>query len=294
LISVIIPTLKNTEGLKESIQSVVDQSYQDWELILATEASFPLLPTEFQKKIQSDPRIQVLPCFPNTSKALPYCLAKGIEAAQGSFITFLHPFDVLLPKRFEKSLEFLALNEAKAIYTGSLVQGKNAVYFKDYKDKGIQGTLIDYLFKKDSFKCSSTLIIENSIAKSITFDHSMSQFADFDLMMEVGNIVDLEFFDNADLIEHWTNLDLERIDLLGAISFYRKHKFQSLDRSARIEFLFKLVKEIIRKKGNFSDLGELKELLLKEGVKFDPRLMLVFSIPRVFHYYSRLLNGLNF
>lgn len=292
MISVIIPILKNTKGLKESIQSVMDQSYQDWELILATEASFPLLPTEFQKKIQSDPRIQVLPCFSNTSKALPYCLTKGIEAAQGKFITFLNPFDVLLPKRFEKSLAFMALKEAKAIYTGSLVQGKNAVYFKDYKEKGIQGTLIDYLLKKDSFKCASTLIIENQVAKSITFDHRMSQFADFDLIMEVGNIVDLEFFDNADIIEHWKNFDPERIDLLGAIRFFRKHRFQSLDRSARIEFLFKLVKETIRKKGNFSEIGEIKKLLLKEGVNFDFRLRLVFSIPRVFHYYGRLFNGL--
>jgi hypothetical protein len=173
-----------------------------------------------------------------------------------------------------------------------LAQGKNAVYFKDYKEKGRQETLIDYLFKKESFKCSSTLFIENPVAKSIILDNRISQFADYDLMMEVGSVVDLEFFDNADLIEHWTNFDPERIDLLGAISFYKKHRFQSLDRSSRIEFLFKLVKEAIRKKDNFSEIGELKELLLKEGVNFDSRLNLVFSIPRVFHYYSRLLNGL--
>lgn len=109
LISVIMPVQNKAEFLEEAIQSILSQTYTNWELIcidnLSNDGSFEIL-----KRYQTiDQRIKV---FSNRKKCnLGYSLNQGLRYSHGKFIARMDADDVSFPDRFEKQIELLNKNK---------------------------------------------------------------------------------------------------------------------------------------------------------------------------------------
>jgi glycosyltransferase involved in cell wall biosynthesis len=103
LISVLLPCYNSDMYIGEAIQSILDQTYSNFELIIlddgSTDNTISII-SEFKDK-----RI-VLLCE-NENKGIVYQLNKGIEHAQGEFIARMDADDVSFPERFQKQVEFL-------------------------------------------------------------------------------------------------------------------------------------------------------------------------------------------
>ena len=102
LISCIISTYNRAHLLAIAVDSVLNQTYQNWELLIVDDQSTddtPRLVREYQK---ADPRIKYLR---NTGKGLPSARNFGIRAAKGEYIAFLDDDDISLPHRFESQLK---------------------------------------------------------------------------------------------------------------------------------------------------------------------------------------------
>lgn len=90
-ISIIMPIYNGERFLKRAIDSVLAQTYKDFELICIDDGSTDnslLLLEEYQNKIQ------IIPC---THKGAPAARNKGLAIAKGQYITFLDSDDELLP-----------------------------------------------------------------------------------------------------------------------------------------------------------------------------------------------------
>ncbi len=100
-VSVIMPTKNRIELARRAIDSTLNQSFKDWELIILDDSS-----VENKKKVEQlirDPRIRVVARPPNSSVALARSI--GVNKALGEFVTFLDSDDYYSPERLDKHLQ---------------------------------------------------------------------------------------------------------------------------------------------------------------------------------------------
>ncbi len=102
-VSVIIPMHNSEKYIAETIDSVLSQSYNDFEIIIIDDHSS-------DKSVEiansyKDSRIQLISLKENTGAGI--ARNKGIEAAQGRYIAFLDSDDKWLPNKLEKQTSFM-------------------------------------------------------------------------------------------------------------------------------------------------------------------------------------------
>ena len=100
-VSIIMPTKDRVALAKRAIESVLNQSFEKWELIILDDSS-----VQNKKKIEelkNDSRINLLSRPPTSSVAAARTM--GVDNAVGEFVTFLDSDDYYSPKRLEKHLK---------------------------------------------------------------------------------------------------------------------------------------------------------------------------------------------
>ena len=143
LISIILPVYNRIEFVSQAIESVLGQSYNNWELIVADDASKPNVHS-FLKEYNDHERICVhfnkenLGLFPNLNRA--------IESSKGSYILLLCSDDKLLPECLESSLRTLKqypeagllLSAFRTIVeTGEEVESGSIYYYRQFLDQSV-------------------------------------------------------------------------------------------------------------------------------------------------------------
>ena len=105
LVSILIPTYNSEKFIADSIQSVQNQSYKNWEMILVDDCSTDNTRGIVLEMAQSDKRIQFLRLEKNsgTGVARNTALAK----ASGRYIAFLDADDLWKPEKLKKQIDFL-------------------------------------------------------------------------------------------------------------------------------------------------------------------------------------------
>lgn len=102
-ISVILATHNNEKYIRDSIESILNQTYSDFELIIIDDAS-----TDSTKDVIetiNDERIIYLRNEEN--KGLPYSLNRGLMITKGDYIARMDGDDISLPTRFEEQLSYM-------------------------------------------------------------------------------------------------------------------------------------------------------------------------------------------
>src|ERR1019366_7418690 len=101
MVSVIITSYNRPSFVKEAIQSVLDQTYEDFELLVMDDGSNE----ETFEAIDSFDDYRIVKVFLGRREleGARYChsINEGIEFASGSFITYLTDDDMYLPRRLE-------------------------------------------------------------------------------------------------------------------------------------------------------------------------------------------------
>lgn len=137
-ISVIMPVYNAAPFLKESIESILNQTYKDFEFLIFNDGSTD----NSMEIIESfkDPRIK----FFNSSKnyGLIKHLNEGIKLANGEYIARMDADDISRPRRFEKQVEFLDQNKEYGICGGNLMiikpSGKKYYWLYPKEDEEIR------------------------------------------------------------------------------------------------------------------------------------------------------------
>ncbi|MDX1762241.1 MAG: glycosyltransferase family 2 protein [Christiangramia sp.] len=115
LVSVIMPAYNSEAFIAESIRSVIQQTYQDWELLIIDDASTDATRNVISKLYQEDNRIRLLENSSN--RGTHHTRNKGIKAAQGDFIAFLDADDLWKPEKLKRQLEVLSQENFSACFS---------------------------------------------------------------------------------------------------------------------------------------------------------------------------------
>ncbi len=125
-ISVIMSVYNGETYLKEAIESVVKQTFKNWELIIINDCSTDSTSEILAEFTSNDERIKVYTNEVNLK--LPTSLNKAISLCNGKYIARMDADDICLPDRFEKQYKFMEENQDVALSSCRFMTVKNGVY----------------------------------------------------------------------------------------------------------------------------------------------------------------------
>ena len=115
LVSIITPNFNSENFISQTILSVLNQTYKNWEMIIVDDLSTDDSPNIINSFIDKDSRIRLHVLNENSGAAL--ARNKAISLAKGDFIAFLDSDDLWLPKKLELQLNFMLENNYALTYT---------------------------------------------------------------------------------------------------------------------------------------------------------------------------------
>jgi teichuronic acid biosynthesis glycosyltransferase TuaG len=108
LISIITPTYNSGRFIAETIESVRNQTYQNWEMIIVDDCSTDETKKVVEEYIQQDNRIKYYLLEQNSGAAV--ARTKAMELASGAYMAFLDSDDLWSNDKLERQLTFMKTN----------------------------------------------------------------------------------------------------------------------------------------------------------------------------------------
>jgi O-antigen biosynthesis protein len=162
MISVVMPVYDRTDILVESIESILRQTYRDFELVIVTDGS-PQKTLRVLLGYASNPQVRIFD-FPWRSGGPVRGRNKGIVEARGQWVAFQDSDDIAEPIRLGLSLQYAELFNADVVYGGwrAKIEGKNhAPELRDGQEIICPETTFERL-KQICIQCQGTVMVRRS------------------------------------------------------------------------------------------------------------------------------------
>jgi len=115
LISIITPSYNSKRFIKATIESVLSQTYENWEMIIVDDVSPDDSNEIIEEYCKQDSRIKLIKLEKNSGPAV--ARNRAIEEAKGRYIAFLDADDLWLPEKLEQQLSFMKENNLSFTYS---------------------------------------------------------------------------------------------------------------------------------------------------------------------------------
>ena len=162
-IDIILPNFNSSEYIKETIKSIIDQTFKNWKLIIVDDCSDKKTRT-LLKKFSKNKRIKIY--WLKKNKGAGYCRNYAIKKSKSPYLAFIDSDDIWKKDKLETQLRFMENNNYLFTYTNYETFGKKIKFISPAKE---------YDFKKfvnDTSICTSTMIIKRNILKKVEFINS--------------------------------------------------------------------------------------------------------------------------
>ena len=233
MVSVIIPTYGMPQFLRKSIESVANQTYTDWELIIVddnnpgTEAR--IATEKLIKSIaENDNRIRYIKHPHNKNGAA--ARNTGLAVARGKYISFLDSDDEYMPERLAKCVKELdsKKEDIAGVYTGCEFRrgGKTYNRFTSVKSGNF---LVETLACRFMFCTGSNIFMRKSVIDKVNgFDESFLRHQDYEFLVRIFKNYSLTAIPEILVIKNNENFNLPDIDKMEAIKQQYLDKFSSI------------------------------------------------------------------
>ena len=114
-VSIITPTYNCAKFIAQTIESVLAQSYTDWEMIISDDCSTDNTQEVIRPYLEADSRIKYISNEKNSGAAITR--NNALKVAQGRWIAFLDSDDLWQPEKLERQIAFMESNGYAFSYT---------------------------------------------------------------------------------------------------------------------------------------------------------------------------------
>jgi glycosyltransferase involved in cell wall biosynthesis len=181
-VSVIIPTHNRIHFLTGAIESVLNQTFQDVEIIVIDDGSTDSTKEIVGTYIQRNPG--KISYYYQPKKGVSVARNTGIGYSKGEFIAFLDSDDMWLPHKLEKQIRTISQESVGFAYSYAYVDEENR---KTSKMKPFSPALdFNDLFLKEKSIITSTVLIRKEYLHEVgLFDESIGVAEDYDLWARI-------------------------------------------------------------------------------------------------------------
>lgn len=109
MVSIITPVYNSEKLIGKTIECVLNQTYQNWEMLLVDDCSTDKSASIIKKYSKKDSRIKYIKLKENSGAAK--ARNKALEESKGRFIAYLDADDLWKPQKLEKQIEFMKKNK---------------------------------------------------------------------------------------------------------------------------------------------------------------------------------------
>lgn len=168
LVTIAIPIYNAEKYLRYAIQSCINQTYQNWELLLMCDGSTDTSIGIMEEMAAYDSRIRVI--YDDVNKGLVYRLNQSIKLAKGKYYARMDADDIMAVNRIEEEVNFLELHTMVDVVGTSMmmIDGDNHIM-----GSSLQTT--DSIFVHPSVMGKTSWFLSNP------YDEAALRAEDFDL-----------------------------------------------------------------------------------------------------------------
>ena len=199
VVSVILPTSNRVHLLPRAVQSVLAQSFSDWELMVVDNGSTDgtgALMRRFQEK---DRRIRYLT---EVKKGLSRARNLGLREAKGEFIAFLDDDDEWLPEKLSRQVAFLESHpEIGLLYSCAYVKDAKGVAI-GLKPSAAPVFTFEELIERNSIPILTVMVRHHCIEKVGGFDNDLALSEDYDLWLRISKEFSIGFLPETLAVYH--------------------------------------------------------------------------------------------
>jgi len=211
LVSIVMPAYNSEKFIAESIESILNQTYTNWELFIIDDGSIDNTHNIIKKYADNDNRIKYI--F-QTNQKQGKARNNGIKISNGELIAFLDSDDLWVPEKLEVQISFLNNCNADLVFSDGYIFKNNK---KDAKHSF--ETISGYLKGKDAIE----LFLERNripILSVLVYKSAIEKVGGFIEDIEIQNVEDYHL---------WLKLLIKGFSFVGMTNklvYYRQHDSQ--------------------------------------------------------------------
>ena len=235
-VSVIIPTYNSAHFIIEAVDSVLAQTFTDFEVLVIDDGS-----KDNTKEVLTEKYGNSIQYFYKENGGVSKARNFGIEKAKGKYVAFLDSDDAWIPEKLEKQIAALEkISENKACYSSFYLCDENLNPGEINRSERKADALTDLLLIGNVVATPSTVIAEKELFQQVGgFDYELSQCADWEMWIRLATKTEFIYIDepllkyrihganmskNAALLENDTILLMEKGFALPNLPSYVKAK----------------------------------------------------------------------
>ena len=284
LVSIIIPAYNAGKYIRGSIKTILEQTYNNFEIIIVDDGSTDNTAQMVRDEYQGDARIKLIS---QKNGGVAVARNNGIRTAKGEYIAFLDPDDYYLPSKIEKEVKFLqdhpefdiAYCNVKHFYDDNL----NELY--QHQGKTPSGQVFENLLDGFFGQLNTVLIPKRILEKVGMFDENFRDSEEWDMFLRIARAGYTFGFLDEDLVRiRISSGSLSRYENQWKMKSHNLHVFEELNKSmseeerkkyhmpkrlARLRFILAVAYVAAKKK-------DLAMIELKK-IKYDSLLKKIFT-----------------
>lgn len=225
-VSVILTSYNYAQYLKDTINSVLNQKYNDWEMIIIDDGSVDNSVEIIMEYANSDSRIKLIRNYEN--QGLAKSIQIGLLAASGDWVAFLESDDLWKEDYLQKKLEIAdKYPNSGLIYNGVEFFGENAVQAmerfagivkKNNSKKFPQNMFYSFGYENPLLTMSSVMV-KRDLLESVDFNSPIDKLFDWYLYIQIAAKTDFYY-------------------LAAPLTLWRQHAQSYVSRKGHIKFKF--------------------------------------------------------
>ncbi|MFH1068307.1 MAG: glycosyltransferase [Candidatus Glassbacteria bacterium] len=186
LVTVLLSVYNGERFLRESVESILGQTFTDFEFLIVDDASTDSTAQILTEYASRDRRIRLVRNPANVG--LTRSLNRGLALAAGKYVARQDADDVSLPERLQRQVEFFAGNPGTALLGGGLelIGERGETLGRRLPPTDHQSLIAELLIKNNAIGHSCAMLALSAVRELGGYDESFPYAQDYDLWWRIS------------------------------------------------------------------------------------------------------------
>ncbi|WP_209332845.1 glycosyltransferase family 2 protein [Lunatimonas salinarum] len=281
-ISIVIPTYNRAHVLSRAIDSVLSQTYSNWELLIVDDGSSDNTEVLVADYIKKDARIKYFKRPEDRLRGGNACRNIGAERAAGKYVAYLDSDDYWKETRLVECVKFIEKEQPDCFYSG--ITSYNNYRYEEVKSRAIQidETALDFLVNWDTTALPSTYLLKKEILSDIIWDETLLRHQDWDFFIRISKKNTWKYFENHDVYYVKERKKFKYIDILSCLKVYNKYKNELTNKKKANKYLRLMMEYCSKSFTHIKYVKKYNELLIENNYTFTIRDLFQIKYPYLF------------